>query len=42
MVKEALYDVLRNSLLIAQNCVRYVLYNVFEQIMLDLLRKDII
>lgn len=41
-VKEALDDVLCKTLHNTQSGVRYAVYTVVEQVMLDLLRKDVI
>lgn len=39
--KEVLDDLLHKTLHSSQNGVRYVVYNVAEQVMLDVLHKDV-
>lgn len=42
MHQKVLDDVLRRTIHIVQSCVRSVVYNVIERVMLNLLRKGII
>lgn len=42
MVGYSLVDILQTSIHNAQSCMWSVVYNIFEQVMLELLREDVI